>query len=190
MTIAPYTIASMDSRINNVLDGTSSGSWLAAFTPQFDSDQIDAAYRKLISTGNLAIQFNATNIAITDGTNTAIVAHGGFSAGDTVTGVFTANASTSELQVGLVGTSSITWGTATSYTGGFLPGTKILIAEDNEEYFQFNYWDMFEGVPGGDGEVLAVRDTIENQGRFVGLGVRRLRSPQLTAVATNERGWS
>lgn len=161
MTIASYTIASIDSWVSDVLDGTLSGSWLLAFTPQFDSDQIDATYQKLISTGNLAIQFNNSNIAITDGTNTATVAHGGFSAADTVTGVFTADAAGSELQAGLVGASSITWGTASSYTGGFAPGDDILVAEDNEEYFALNYWTVFEGVPGGDGEVLDWRDEAE-----------------------------
>lgn len=129
----------------------------------------------LLSTGDFKFAIDGTELVITDGTNTATVAHGGFSAGDELWLFGQANASTSKLRAGIIGDSSITWGTETAYTGGMNPGTNLLVFEDNEEYAQIGGAWIYEGVAGSDGEMVEARDAVrDNNPRVAAVGVREV----------------
>jgi len=136
----------------------------------------------LLSSGDFNLSICSTCFAITDGTNTATVAHGGFDAEDELWLFGQANASTSKLRAGIIGESSITWGDEADYTGGMNPGTNLLVFKDNEEYAQIGGVWMYEGVASADGQIIAARDAVKNQGRYVKSDLIKLSSPSMDYV--------
>lgn len=162
-----------------------SSSALIRYTPKFDSTDIDSTYRKLLSTGDLEISVNDTNLAVTDGTNTATVAHSGFSADDELWLFVQANASTGKLRAGIVGDSSITWGTEADYTGSFNPGSTIAV-HDNEEYGIMGGWWMYEGIADNDGQIIDIKNIIDLQGVYVKSDLVELSNPEIDYVTLSD----
>jgi hypothetical protein len=145
-----YTIANLDSRVATALAGDITG--IFQWTPQFNSTDIDGTDRNILTSGNLTLAYDATSLIISDGTNTATVAHGGFSASDKITGTWYGDSINSKLRIGYIN-GAITWGTEQAYTGSFAPGAALTYFESNEEYQNLCSSPLYQGV-GNDAQIL------------------------------------
>lgn len=156
-----YTIASMNSRVATALAGSFSA--LYKIIPKFDSDQIDATDRAVITCGDMVLSIDSEMLTATDGTNTA-EAEVTYSSGDTIWAFCEADASESRLKIALVGDSTVTWDeSSAAYTGSMNPGANIEI-NGNEEYCIIGAVAIYSGVPDSDAEILAVRSGLETRG--------------------------